>query len=566
MDFLKRAIAQIQTQLGVLTVSQKLVFVMCVVFIFAACWWMVDYSSSRQMVPLFENGFTDTQMRPIVNKMDGWGSHYKITGDRIEVLASEKRELMSRLSLADVLPEDTTFNWSTLVDGADMWTPESVRQDRKTIVNQAMLAREIMKMPGVQDATVFINKGSKRRLNNITPVASGSVHIKLKPGAMPDRKLAVAVASFIASANNRMRRENVTVIMDGRQFSIPPVGQELDNAYLEKKAELEQYYRQKILAALGIPGAMVEVDVDPQLTARRTHQTLVAPEGEGSWQAKVDESGDEQSSTNTVTTSEPGMMANVPERTGSSGGRTQQETGERTGTTYRPFPGTTDIIEETGAAGVESKTAVVRIPQSYFKAQARALAGLAEDAEVDGEQVKTLTAQALPDFKDAVMRAMGLTKTAENEDCVVVSDYWDGWGDVIAARQADAAVTMAGQADTAGMGMWIKRYGKHAGVTVLALMSLGLMIMMVRKNAEAPAVRAADGMGLMAGSDPMEVLGVDEANIEDGGTGGGVLAGMEMDDAVVQSRKILEQVRGMVEDSPEMAAGLLGRWIDEGLR
>ena len=49
MEFLSRTIAQIKTQLGMLTGSQKLVCLLLVVIIIGASVWMVRYSADREM-------------------------------------------------------------------------------------------------------------------------------------------------------------------------------------------------------------------------------------------------------------------------------------------------------------------------------------------------------------------------------------------------------------------------------------------------------------------------------------------------------------------------------------
>ena len=178
MEFFRRAIRQIKTQLGILTTSQRMVVILLLVVMCGAVVWMIKYAGQREMVPLLNQPLEEKTLQSIVNKLDGWEQEYEVKGDRILVPKADQKKLIARLSYAGALPEDTSLNWTLMTEGADIWTPQSVREDTKLIVKQAELARIIALYPDVESAQVVINKAKDRRLSNIQPSASASVYVK----------------------------------------------------------------------------------------------------------------------------------------------------------------------------------------------------------------------------------------------------------------------------------------------------------------------------------------------------------------------------------------------------
>ena len=556
MEFFRRTIGQIKTQLGLLSASQKMVCVLLVVIMIGAFFWLVNYSAQREMVPLFDQSFTEVQLRPIVNKLEGWGEDYLLKGDRILVLKSRQISLIGRLNYANVLPEDTAMGWSSLLEDVDFMTPAFVHEDRKLIKMQQMLGQAIAEMPGVESAKVFINQGSKRRLSNLTPNASASVMITMSSAESDTRKLATSIAAFVSGAVNRMKREDVTVTIGGKLFTIAPVGEQMDSEYLALKATHEQHYRQKILDALNIADTLVQVDATPQITKTRTTKSEILPEEEGSWNPVIDETGREDESTNVTERKEPGMMANVPENAQGGSGPSQKQTSEESTIAKKPFPGHAETFKEIPAGGITDISATVRVPRSYFVGVAQRESDSQD--EPSSQNVTAAIERELPILKKSVMLAIGL-RTPADDDCVVVNDYWDG---IVTVAQAGAATAgIAGAASGPSVAGVAQQYGKHIAVGALAAISLLMMLMMVRK-AGGPVDVSDDETALRMGERPLDALGVEESNIDDDGhTAGGLLEGLELNEDTIRSQQILEQVRSLVDDSPQAAASLLKKWI-----
>ena len=59
---------------------------------------------------------------------------------------------------------------------------------------------------------------------------------------------------------------------------------------------------------------------------------------------------------------------------------------------------------------------------------------------------------------------------------------------------------------------------------------------------------------------PPDAFGFEDGHFDDG-EGDGLLAGMELDETSLRAQQMLQQVREMVAEAPDMAAGLVSKWI-----
>ncbi|MBN2374900.1 MAG: hypothetical protein JXD22_00765 [Sedimentisphaerales bacterium] len=548
--------------------------------------WMVGYVSDQEMAPLLNQSFSESEKSRILDKLEGWDQKYQVKGDRIMVPKTEVRSLIARLGFAGLLPEDTSGGWSLLLEDSDIWVPESVRQDKRLIALQTELASCIAQWPGVEKAQVIINHGGKRRLNNTTPVASASVMVQLSNGGQSARALAMSIGQFVSSANNRMKPENVKVVVDGKLISTPAPDEQIGGEFMHIKTTMEHYYRDKIIGVLGIANAMVQVDITPQTTSTQEQSIKYDEDGQGSWNPATEKTNREDNSSNVTDEQEPGLVANVTNSSSASGGGQKQST-EETTSSSKPFAGQTQTVKSTRPGGVKDITATVRIPLAYFEGIARresqgagagngsdtgngsgagdgtgsgeAGSGGAVEQVVDPAAVDAVIVRELPNFKKSVMSTIGLVDTPENADKVVINTYWAGGG--IADSNLMAAT--ASEAGLSGsMGSMVSRYGKHLAVSALALLSLFMAMMMVRKATNPVELDEDEAVAMMvSGKKPMDVPGIDDNILLGDDDNTGMLAGVELGPDAVRTQQILEQIKEMVKESPDTTASLVEKWI-----
>jgi len=556
MEFLRRIIAQIKAQLGELTTSQRLVVGLLAVIVVGAAWWMVNYAAARETVPLLDQPFSEAEITRVVQTLSGWQVEYEVRGNKIYVPRSEARKLLYRLTAEQVLPEDISIGWERLIEGSDILVPDAVHQDKRLIVRQVELARTISHWPHVASARVYINPGGKRVLAGVRPVPSASVDVEMELRGSGTRKLAKDIAHFIAGANNRMRAENVAVLIDGKSFPVNAHGEGIDSEYLENKIEFEQHFRDKIVAALGIDNAHVQVDVTLNTTKKETRERLIPDEGGGSWNPQIEKTSLESKSSTAQQDEEPGMLANVSE-TPVSTGTSKSDTNEEGSATSRPYPGEKVTVTSTPSSGIKEITATVRIPRTFFARISQQESGTEEDPPA--ETVAAVIEREIPKLRRSVMGVLGLV--AGEEENVVVDSYWDVASLAAAGGGASGPVGSTAELSAGkGAGSFAQRHAKQIAVSALAVISLFMVLMMVRKASGPVDLSEEQAASLVGGNKPPEALSVEESNLAEAGDGA-LLAGVELEEEAIRSQQILQQIRSMVEESPESAATLLRKWI-----
>lgn len=114
------------------------------------------------------------------------------------------------------------------------------------------------------------------------------------------------------------------------------------------------------------------------------------------------------------------------------------------------------------------------------------------------------------------------------------------------------------------MGSMVSRYGKHMAVSALALLSLFMAMMMVRKATNPVELDEDEAVALMiSGKKPMDAPGIDDNILLSDDDNTGMLAGVEMGADAVRTQQILEQIKDMVKESPDTTAGLVEKWISQ---
>ena len=132
----------------------------------------------------------------------------------------------------------------------------------------------------------------------------------------------------------------------------------------------------------------------------------------------------------------------------------------------------------------------------------------------------------------------------------------------------------------------VQRFGPQSGLALLALLSLGLMLRMARKDTASEAFGLEIGLpkeaieaaqqaaqdaaaaagsrarpGAAPGAPGEAVLETGEVAIGQAAMTDGVLVAQEVDEKTVQTNKMIEQVAQVVDADAENAASLLEQWM-----
>ncbi|HEY8669171.1 MAG TPA: hypothetical protein VIL86_21155, partial [Tepidisphaeraceae bacterium] len=195
----------------------------------------------------------------------------------------------------------------------------------------------------------------------------------------------------------------------------------------------------------------------------------------------------------------------------------------------------------TAPAGVATVVAAsVRVPLSYFSNIYKMRNPSAK--EPNEKMLQPLVDAELPNIRNDVKACTGL----KADDAVSVQTYVDLMPQVASAPPIAMTGTMTGL---------LGNHVKEIAVVALAIMSLFMVSMMVRKSSPSPA---------LVSSQPIESahLMAREELAGEAGEGSSMLDGIELDEDAVRAQQMLSQVTNMVDENPDAAATLVKRWLN----
>ena len=542
MEFVKKALVQIQEHLGSLNARDKILFLLILVLMGLAFVWLIVGTATPELIPLLEQDFSAGEVASIQNQLDTWGVTYQVEGNKILVRRQDRDRLLARLQLAGALPKDMREGWRKYIEESDMWLTSEDRQRRWQLALEQCLAQVVAMMDDVHDAHVIINQGSRRLLSDgPSSDPSASVYLQMRGGNKPSKHLVMAVADLVSGAVDRLTRDRVNIVADGSAYRAPGSDSAFGGDLLDRRREYERHFVDKVVHVLGIPDALVEVYVE--LESEKVHteeqklgEPVVSKEHEiKSTNSRGDSGG------------EPGVRPNVGVALASSAEQLEQSTEKESETEFNNERDKTTIVRQTLPDEVKSIQATVNVPRSYFLQVYRDRTGSEE--KPSPEQLDTLIQTQLAEIRKTVLPVIGGT------DLNQVQASWYYERQTPGAEAATAATAGAGGTVLPG---GVMEYAKPAGLLVLALSSLAMVLMMLRKASSSISLPRTD---LEALNEPPPALESDQGPVGEAGQTEGVLQGVEVDEDTVRVRNMAEQVATLVKEDPDSAASLVRQWI-----
>lgn len=554
MDVLKQQLARIQQQLGKLSASQKMLTASLLAIMVLTLMYWARYAGTPELEPLLAQSLSGDELVRIRAKLQGAGVPFTVEGDRILVSTERKFEAIALLSYDSLLPGDTSNAFQDIVKQLNPLAPPSTTDRMWNVGYQNALEQIIRRYPGVRDAKVIISPISERRLGqSIEP--SASVAVFLRPNEKPSKKLANTIADLVAGAHAALNRARVAVTINDQSFTIADrstsnVAGGSEMGELERAAEAS--FRQKveeILVGYGQVNASVRVKLDNESEKTTEEKVTSVTKSE-----KQNSSTNSESSAPGTGASEPGAMSNAALSVDS--GPTKAVAGTNTNTTkedttFENFPSRATTQREKQAGHAEPVSVAVSVPNSYF-ANLLKVRG--------GANAKDPDQQSIDDFfqKEHRSRIVQLVKAAlsiKDENLIVVDTYMDS-PMMLAAVGTDGSSNSAGGGGIVGS---VGGYAKEIAIGILALMSLVMVSMMVKKSTPIPIVTAAPAVPEVEES---VTISNDEAIAGEVAESDQALDGMELDSSAVKAQQMIEQVSTMVKENPDGAANLVKRWLN----
>ena len=220
------------------------------------------------------------------------------------------------------------------------------------------------------------------------------------------------------------------------------------------------------------------------------------------------------------------------------------------------FPYSTTTTDELANFPVKVAASLI-IPEQDVVRQIRTRLG--EDAEIGQDEISARVAEIEKEYLGLLgplVDSSGFRDGSVGEVNVAVLPYadWISPEELEAAQAVDTGIgATIGSMASGDMGAAVK----NAGLVGLALLSLAMMFMMVRRSGNAAPLPTAEelaGVPPVLEDDRTDVVGeADEATP--------ALVGLELDDEDLRRRQMLDQLNQLIKKEPAEVAQLLRRWM-----
>lgn len=561
MGRLSKMLGDIRTQFAKLGASQRLLLASLGIILGMALLLVALYAGKPSMVELMPSGGNQA----LLASLRGAGIPAEERDGTIVVPAGVQTAALAYLGQNGQLPDDTTLLFGNLL-GAQSW--QNSREQNRQIYRIALqneLGRVIGEYRGIRQATVLLDVPEPTGLGAAVRQPTAAVTVFSDNGAAIDQGTVDAVGHQIAGAVAGLDVGNVRVIdgATGQQRRPRREGDLIATTTLELAARYEDQTRQKIGDMVGyIPGVIVAVTAQVDASKREGQEQRYFSPDEGGTTSFVTS---ETTSDNTNGSAEPGAQpgprsnATADISQGSSGSGTSSQT-STSDTTIQPFVGsrTERFVDP---RGMTTGLAVsINVPEGYVASLVKTEDGAApEQAEIDAkwEELRTrIKANVLPHVRTMTQQATGVSATeAQVADFVQVMLIPGDMPTLSGGRGGGLgglASIVGGGGGLGGLGGLLDK----AVLGVLAVVAIGLMFTLVKKaskQVEMPTAEELVGVPPTLET-PSDLIGeADESDM--------AMAGIEVGEEQVKSRRMLEEVAKMVETDPDGAARLMKQWI-----
>ncbi len=550
MEQLRKALDRMKRELGRLSATQRMLIGSLGVILLMTLFLVSQYAGGRPMVELLS---ADGQQETI-HILRASDVRAELRDGKVFVPPESRRFALAALAERGALPDDTRILFDNLIDRQSWTNSREQNEQMYRIALQNELARVIGRFRGVRQATVVLDVPRPHGIGMIVREPTASVTVFTTLGGL-NQEMVDAIAHLVAGSQAGLDPANVRVIdgSSGRRFAANSGEDARASAWLEHALATEEKITTTLSRLLSyIPGVVIAVTAEVDIAREQVRMTRFEPvtdEG-GSVSllgAETRETREQQSGRRAA---EPGVRANATAEINSGSGDSMSLEESTTTTTMENHVGST-VTNRVDPKGMPTRlVASVNVPRDFVVAALRRAGGLGEDEEPSEEQVEQRFNQMRADITESVRPHL----RAGNLDGVVhVSLTPVAMGDFLPADPQGAGIFGSG----GGLPFIGEGLIETGLLALLAVVSLGMMVVMVRKASKQPEMPTAEELvgippPLEADSD---LIGeADETKLP--------MAGIEVGAEDVERQRMLEQLAEMVKDDPSGSAKLLNRWIE----
>lgn len=555
MEFFKQSFLRIQQQLAGLTLSQRMLAVSLAAIMVVTVLFWGRYAASPEMVPVLDQTFNADQAARIQATLRGQGIRVVLASDgRIMVPTDARMAALASVAYNKQMPSSYAADLEKVASQATLWDSSTKSEQIRVEKREIVLGMIISKFPGVDEAIVKLDTAEKRSLTSTTE-PTATVFIRMDGQARPPKQLVMAAASVVVGAQAGLSTHRVKVIVDGVSY---PVNDEATSAVgasgdiLENKLQWERYHVDKVRQVLAnVPGALVGVSVDLELTATSSQEYVVDPKNKMQSETQA-ETTREESTMPTPPAPETGAVTNMGTAgvgASGTGGGTLKENEK------------TSMVNDWGRKVLKTQkspgngmvtAATVQIPRSYFVKMWKDL-----NPKVTTEPDEaTLMAVITPEMDRVRTLVMGCTGLKSGES-ISVNTYHD-------VGMAAFGGGFGAEGGSGGGGLKVLNvvggYGREVALGVLALAALMMVSGIVKKGAA--NVPAAQIAAITEQQRELERLVAGDEVVGSATEGISALEALELDEETSQTQQMIQQVTNMVKENPDAATTLVKRWMN----
>lgn len=555
METIKAQARYIADQMRTLSTSGRIAISLLLVLLVGGLYQMMNWAGRPEWQALLDQPFTPAQIQRVQSELSLAGVKTKVEGDRILVQGDDddRQRTMAMLAQRGALPRDTSLGYDALVKNVNVFISNQEARWRQERGLESELAAVIRKFQGVRDANVLVQVPEKRPLGSrAKTAASASVSLTLEDGDVLDQKRVDAVANLVAGAVEGLSPTDVN-ITDGMQiYRARDPSRAIAGDLLEKQRLEEDHYTKMIYNQLGyIPGLVANVRVKLRdIEEAIDDKVLGSP-------SPSRETEDTEESNNNSSAAAPGVLPNQ-NRSITDAGSGSTMSRSKTSVEYSENVNTKITRTNKPAGFLDALSASVNVPHTWLENIYRRQKGIEDDKAVDFAELQKVAQFELPRIEEQIKTLLILDGQSGDDMKKVVVDWYYN----MPAAPA-VGVAMAASADYLGLA---REFGPQVGLGMLVLFSLFLVMRIAKKAQQAVVSTQAAIAGAAAGGggEGQEAsLGGGPATIGQAEGIGGAMIGHEVDEGLVRTQQIVEQITELVNEDAESAAGILQSWLTE---
>lgn len=595
MDQIRRILSNIQGMAKRLTSTQKLLIASLVVMMGMAMFLVSQYAGSPQLVDLIPGGSSEDQQKATAF-LEERGIPYTVKTDGKVALTADRRYVaLAQMAKAQALPSDKKLVWENLASQQNWLMPKSQLDQLSNIALCNELATVIRNFPGINEASVFVSAPEPKGIGQSFRKPVAQVTVFPAKGQPLDQTTVNALADLVAGSVAGLEMRDVAIIDGTNRRSYRAVSQEdfFASSYLEQAAKVEQRVQEKLSDGLRfIQDVIVSVNAIVDGARRESKTTSYMNKGEGTVSLPAEESATTSTARSATGTAEPGVGSNVGMALNQGGGSGQTTNDETTTSRFDNKVGERHVVQQDARGRPTKINVTVSVPREYVASivrQKKGAAGGGGGGGGGGGDAGGGAGNAEPTDQEILAEWEGAAGVkAKIEEMVAPLVETDGAGGAGGTGGAGAAggALVAGTVRaflipvaTVGMGMpgggAPSRSGAGGGLGGsglgnlvdsgwvrpvalggLALASVGMMVLMVRKAGKAgPMPTAEELVGVPPTLEPgSDVVG----EADEGDT---AMLGIEVDDNSLKTSKMLDEVGTLVKTNPQAAVRVFNRWL-----